>query len=98
MGISSLVGANTFAMKVITALLALAAAAHGRPDGPVPAYAEYPHASPVYAYNYDVNNDGIGYEHQAFRQEEERSGHQTHGEYSVQLADAGLCEYLPRGR
>ena len=87
--------------QVIIALLALAAsAAHGRPDGPPPPAAyhpapvEYPHASPVYGFNYDVNNDGNGYEHQAFNQQEERNGYQTHGEYSVQLADGRIMRVV----
>ncbi len=53
-----------------------------------PSY-DYADTDPVYNFNYNVyNNDN--YEHQNFRQNEDRNGYETHGEYSVQLPDGRI--------
>ncbi len=66
--------------------LADVAPSYNAPSYKAPAY-DYPDVAPLYNYNYNVYNDGQGYDHQNFRQEENRDGYQTHGEYSVLLPD-----------
>ena len=58
-----------------------------RPAYKAPAYETYPDEAPVYEFNYNVYNNGQGYEHQAFQQDEARDNYNTNGEYRVELAD-----------
>ena len=56
-----------------------------RYNAPEPS-SQYPDVDPVYQFNYNVYNQE-NYEHQNFNQQEDRNGYETHGEYSVLLAD-----------
>ena len=75
-------------MQVFIAVIALAAVAvaDNRPAYNAPSY-NYPDTDPVYNFGYNVYNNGEGYDNQNFRQNEDRNGYETHGEYSVLLPD-----------
>merc|ERR1719148_55150 len=84
-------------MKTCVAILTLAAAALAAPSGPAPALGgyDYPDASPLYTFGYNVNNKD-GYEPQLFTHDENRDGYQTHGEYSVALPDGRIQRVVYR--
>ena len=68
--------------QIIVTIIAFAAVAHAKPDAPATIY-DYPAVNPAYSFGYNVIND----EPQAFQHEENRDGHQTHGEFSIDLPD-----------
>ncbi len=80
--------------QTFVAFLALAALASA---DQAPAYGQdYPDVAPLYNFAYNVYNQGEHYEHQNFKQEENRDGYQTHGEYSVQLPDGRIQRVVYR--
>ena len=79
---------NHETFQTFIAILALAAVALAD-NPPSYGYEQYPDVDPFYNFGYNVYNSE-GYEAQNFKQEENRDGYQTHGEYSVLLPDGRI--------
>eukprot|EP00095_Tigriopus_kingsejongensis_P003232 maker-scaffold547_size140190-snap-gene-0.27 protein:Tk03232 transcript:maker-scaffold547_size140190-snap-gene-0.27-mRNA-1 annotation:"cuticle protein 7" len=81
---------RSFSMAVSIALAVILVASVLSDSPPPPQYQpasyDYPAVNPVYNFRYQVENDEH-YEPQMFKQEENRDGYETHGEYSVLLPD-----------